>query len=101
METGIAKAIRIAGSQTALGNLLGLTPQAIQKWAAQGVVPGDRCREVEAALNYQVSRYELNPAVFGDDPVTSDPPSAQGNEQNTALPRYRRRKDDLTPDSSD
>lgn len=69
METGIAKAIRIAGSQTALGNLLGLTPQAIQKWAAQGVVPGERCREVETKLDGQVTRYELNPAVFGEPPV--------------------------------
>lgn len=70
METGIAKAIRIAGSQTALGNLLGLTPQAIQKWAAQGAVPGERCREVEAKLDGQVTRYELNPAVFGEPPET-------------------------------
>lgn len=68
METGIAKAIRLAGSQTALGNLLKLTPQAIQKWAAQGVVPGERCREVESLLDGQVTRYELNPSVFGDAP---------------------------------
>lgn len=73
METGIAKAIRLAGSQTALGNMLGLTPQAIQKWAAAGIVPGDRCRDVEAALNGQVTRYELNADVFGDPPSTSDP----------------------------
>ncbi|TWI69031.1 YdaS antitoxin of YdaST toxin-antitoxin system [Pseudoduganella lurida] len=69
METGIAKAIRIAGSQTALGNLLGLTPQAIQKWAAQGAVPGERCRDVESVLDGQVTRYELNPAVFGEAPA--------------------------------
>ena len=75
METGIAKAIRIAGSQTALGNLLGLTPQAIQKWAAQGAVPGERCRELEAKLNGQVTRYELNPAVFGDPPQIAAPES--------------------------
>lgn len=68
METGIAKAIRLAGSQTALGNLLGLTPQAIQKWAAHGAVPAERCRDVEAAFQGQVTRYELNPAVFGDAP---------------------------------
>jgi DNA-binding transcriptional regulator YdaS (Cro superfamily) len=75
METGIAKAIRLAGSQTALGNLLGLTPQAIQKWAAQGTVPGDRCREVETKLNGQVTRYELNPTVFGDPPQVVAPES--------------------------
>jgi DNA-binding transcriptional regulator YdaS (Cro superfamily) len=68
METGIEKAIRLAGSQTALGNLLGITPQAVQKWAKQGLVPGDRCREVETALAGQVTRYELNPAVFGERP---------------------------------
>lgn len=68
METGIAKAIRLAGSQTALGHLLNLTPQAIQKWAAQGAVPGERCREVEALFDGQVTRYELNPTVFGDAP---------------------------------
>jgi DNA-binding transcriptional regulator YdaS (Cro superfamily) len=68
MENGIAKAIRLAGSQTALGNLLGLTPQAIQKWASQGTVPGERCREVESLLEGQVTRYELNPTVFGEQP---------------------------------
>jgi len=75
METGIAKAIRLAGSQTALGNLLGLTPQAIQKWAAQGSVPGERCREVESKLDGQVTRYELNPSVFGDPPTKPTPES--------------------------
>ncbi|MGG7603519.1 transcriptional regulator [Massilia sp. BKSP1R2A-1] len=70
METGIAKAIRIAGSQSALGSLLGLTPQAVQKWAAQGSVPGERCREVETLLSGQVTRYELNPAVFGEPPTS-------------------------------
>jgi DNA-binding transcriptional regulator YdaS (Cro superfamily) len=68
METGIDKAIRLAGSQTALGSLMGVTPQAVQKWAKQGTVPGERCREVESLFDGQVTRYELNPAVFGDAP---------------------------------
>jgi DNA-binding transcriptional regulator YdaS (Cro superfamily) len=74
METGIAKAIRLAGSQTALGNMVGLTPQAIQKWNTQGFVPGDRCREVETKLGGQVTRYELNPAVFGEPPEVEAKP---------------------------
>lgn len=69
METGIAKAIRFAGSQTALGALLKLTPQAIQKWASQGLVPGERCREIETLFDGKVTRYELNPNVFGDPPA--------------------------------
>lgn len=74
MENGITKAIRLAGSQTALGNILGLSPQAIQKWAAQGFVPSDRCRDVEDKFDGQVTRYELNPRVFGDSPLDSTPP---------------------------
>jgi DNA-binding transcriptional regulator YdaS (Cro superfamily) len=68
METGIDKAVRLAGSQTALGNLIGVKPQAVQKWAKAGVVPAQRCIHVEQSLNGEVTRYELNPAVFGSDP---------------------------------
>lgn len=71
METGIEIAIRLAGSQTALGNLLGITPQAVQKWAKQGVVPSERCRDVEALFGGQVTRYQLNPTVFGEAPETA------------------------------
>lgn len=83
MENGITKAIRLAGSQTALGNLVGLTPQAIQKWAAQGFVPGERCRQIEEALNGAVTRYELNSGVFGDAPPVTTP--------------RRRKADQVTP----
>ncbi|MGZ9027358.1 MAG: YdaS family helix-turn-helix protein [Telluria sp.] len=65
MESGIQKAVRLAGSQTALADLLHLTPQAVQKWVAHGVAPGERCREIEAALQGEVTRYELNPMIFG------------------------------------
>jgi DNA-binding transcriptional regulator YdaS (Cro superfamily) len=68
-ETGIDKAVRLAGSQTALANLLGLSPQAVQKWVVQGFPPGRRCRKIEDALNNEVTRYELNPVVFGDSPI--------------------------------
>lgn len=68
METGIKKAVELAGSQTALAELLGVTPQAVQKWVAQGCAPGDRCREIERLLKGAVRRYELNPVIFGEDP---------------------------------
>lgn len=66
MENGVAKAIRLAGSQTALGDLVGISQQAVRKWLEKGLVPSERCREVEDGLNGQVTRYELNPKVFGD-----------------------------------
>jgi len=74
-ETGIAQAVRLAGSQTALAKGLtrvadargrsGITPQAVQKWVSQGVVPAERCRDIEELLGNQVTRYQLNPSVFG------------------------------------
>lgn len=68
METGIDKAVRIAGSQTALSNLANVSPQAVQKWIGRGYVPSDRCRQIETKLKGEVTRYELNPKVFGDAP---------------------------------
>lgn len=68
METGIDTAIRLAGSQTALASIAGVTPQAVQKWAKQGVVPPERCRLVESHFAGQVTRYQLNPIVFGEAP---------------------------------
>jgi len=67
METGVQKVVRLAGSQTALAVRMGVTPQAVQKWVDQGYVPADRCRAVENEFP-EVTRYELNPEVFGDAP---------------------------------
>lgn len=86
METGVEKAVRLAGSQTALANRLGISPQAVQKWVDQGYVPADRCRDVETELGGEVTRYELNSKVFGDPPSVA---SSDSEEQN-----YGRRKDD-------
>jgi len=66
METGIEIAVRIAGSQTALGNLLGVSPQAVQKWVAQGYPSADACKQIEEALSGQVTRAQLDPYLFGD-----------------------------------
>jgi DNA-binding transcriptional regulator YdaS (Cro superfamily) len=100
METGISKAIRLAGSQTALGSMLRLTPQAIQKWEAKGVVPGDRCREVETKLNGQVTRYELNPTVFGEDPALNDAGRRNSDDRDLPGDSYGRRKDDCSATTS-
>lgn len=65
MENGISKAVRLAGSQTALANVVGVTPQAVQKWVEQGFVPGSRCRLIEDRFQREVTRSELNPDLFG------------------------------------
>lgn len=55
METGIQKAVRLAGSQTALGVRLNVKPQAVQKWVAQGYAPAERCRAIEDEFSGQVT----------------------------------------------
>lgn len=79
METGIQKAVRLAGNQTALAIRIGVTPQAVQKWVVQGYAPGDRCRAIESELSGEVTRFELNPGVFGEPPAatTESIPAAQ------------------------
>ena len=68
-ETGISKAVRLAKGQSALARLLPrVTPQAVQKWEARGYAPPVRWRQIEDALSGAVTRYELNPEVFGDAP---------------------------------
>ena len=84
METGIQKAVRIAGSQTALAKLRNVSPQAVQKWVTQGFAPSEQCRSIENDLGGAVTRYELNPVVFGDasesvsTPATDPVPEVQG-----------------------
>lgn len=66
METGIEKAVRLVGSQTALANIAGVSPQAVQKWVAQGFPSPEGCKQIETGLNGQVTRAELDPYLFGD-----------------------------------
>lgn len=55
--TGIQKVVAVAGSQVAIAHAVGVTEQAISKWARQGWVPKRRAQELEAL--YGVSRVEL------------------------------------------
>ena len=68
MESGISAAVRLAGNQTALARLLGVSPQAVQKWVSARCVPPERCLSIERALSRRVDRYALNPRIFGKPP---------------------------------
>lgn len=88
------KAVRLAGSQTALAELFGVSPQAVQKWVAQGFAPGDRCREIESMLEGAVTRYELNPDIFGEPSEArprraTDPEPEPGRAGRTPVSRDR------------
>jgi DNA-binding transcriptional regulator YdaS (Cro superfamily) len=75
METAIARAARLAGSQSALASLLGVSPQAVQQWVEKGHPPPERCLAIERAVSGAVTRFELRPDVYGEPPVV--PANAQ------------------------
>lgn len=64
-ETGIAKAVRIAKGQSALARMVKRTPQAIQRWVANGHPSKVGCADIEVALGGKVTRAELLPRLFG------------------------------------
>lgn len=63
MENSIEQAVRLAGGQTAMANALGVSPQAVQQWEKRGIVPADKCPEIEKLLNGQVRCEALNTKV--------------------------------------
>lgn len=65
----IQHACDLVGGQSALARLLStetdrLTPQAIQYWCRKGRVPAERVLAIEAAVEGQVSRYDLRPDLY-------------------------------------
>lgn len=64
----ITTACVFVGGQVAMAALIGVTPQAINQWVKTGRVPAERCRAIEAATGVQVTRYDLRPDVFGENP---------------------------------
>ncbi|MFG1465233.1 Cro/CI family transcriptional regulator [Xanthobacter sp. DSM 24535] len=56
----LRRAIKIAGTSSALAALVGVTPQAVSQWPR---VPASRVLLVERATG--VSRHELRPDIYG------------------------------------
>ncbi|MET3132885.1 DNA-binding transcriptional regulator YdaS (Cro superfamily) [Oxalobacteraceae bacterium GrIS 1.11] len=62
-QSGIAAAITAAGTQINLGQQLGVSQQAINKWCQQGWVPLVRAGQIEA--HYKIARSRLvNPKIL-------------------------------------
>lgn len=60
------KAIELAGNQTALGALIGRDQTTISTWLVNkdGRVPASAAKDIEKALNGQITRAELRPDIF-------------------------------------
>ncbi len=55
-ETGVQEAIRVAGGQRQLGEMVGASQQAVAKWARKGWVPVGRVIEVEQVTGVKRDR---------------------------------------------
>lgn len=64
----LIRAVTLAGGQTALARRIGKTQSHVAQWLRRGRVGPTACIPIEAALDGQVTRYELRPDVFGAPP---------------------------------
>lgn len=60
--TGIFDAVRLAGTQDALADKLGVSQQAVSIWLRRGWVPLRRAQEIEALLGVTRARL-INPRI--------------------------------------
>jgi len=71
MQNAILKAIRLAGSQSALARSIGISPQSLGQQIRKGKISPKHCIAIENAFPGEISRYDLDPEHFGK-PETSD-----------------------------
>lgn len=69
LKTPIQRACELAGGQSALARLLSkpeapVSPQVVQHWCRNNRVPAERVLAVEAAVEGQVTRYDLRPDLY-------------------------------------
>ena len=57
-------AIKIAGNQSKLADILGVSDMVVSHWKRRGVPP-ERCVQIEVALKGAVTRADLRPDLFG------------------------------------
>jgi len=72
MQKAIQKAIKLAGSQSKLARVCGISPQALGKQIAKGIILPEHCITIEHQFPGEISRYELHPTHFGKSVPTSD-----------------------------
>lgn len=67
--TFIQAAVEAIGSQGALAKAIGVTQPLVWQWCnGKRPVAAHHCVAIEVATTGQVTRYDLRPDVFGNDP---------------------------------
>lgn len=87
-ENPIRAAAQIAGSYVALGDLLGVTPQAVRKymkaWDAGKPVPAHRAVQIEKVVG--IHRALIRPDLWGEGYARCSPPPAGRSGDQEHLP---------------
>ena len=65
MQNAIQKAIKLAGSKSALAMKLGISPQALGQQISKGRILPDYCIAIEKLYPGEITRNELDPEHFG------------------------------------
>lgn len=63
MKTNVKEAIERAGGATAVASHFGIRPVSVYEWIKRGLVPADRCPEIEKFSNGAARCEELNGEV--------------------------------------
>lgn len=65
------KAVKVAGSQSALGRIIGVTQRAVWRWVSEAKpLPPQHVLAIEAATG--ISKHDLRPDIYPRDLPTSD-----------------------------
>lgn len=64
-EKALQRAISIIGGPTMTAGLLGIKPQAVSQWKQ---APVSRVLRLEEATGGDVTRYDLRPDIYGEQP---------------------------------
>lgn len=68
-DTALAKAVRVAGSQSAFGRILGKSQSTVREWLKREL-PAEFVLKVEAETG--VSRHQLRPDLYPDEAPADD-----------------------------
>lgn len=64
VSRAVTQAAAILGSQKALANIIGVSPQTVWAWINRNSVPALHCVPIERAVGGAVTRRDLRPADF-------------------------------------
>ena len=70
-DSGFARAVRAAGSQTAFARLIDKRQSTVHDWLRAGILPAEYVLPVEAATG--VSRHDLRPDLYPREESASAP----------------------------